>query len=85
MFKVFIKGDIIRHPRRTTHSTILNATIDDVKAHLANQGYFPLEIDPIIKETLNTNRAKPILKKTQKQSLSNPTVLIILIKIQALR
>lgn len=76
VFKGFIKGECIRHARNTTDPTILNATLNDFKAHLSKRGYSPQEIDPIIKETTNTNRTKLILNKTPKQALRNPTVLV---------
>lgn len=76
VFKGFIKGECIRYARNTTDPTILNSTLNDFKAHLSKRGYSPQEIDPIIKETTNTNRTKLILNKTPKQVLRNPTVLV---------
>lgn len=58
---------------KSTGPTILN---EDFKAHLSVSVYCTLRIDPIIKEAINTNRAKLILKNTPKQSIRNPTVLI---------
>ncbi|XP_062600304.1 uncharacterized protein LOC134261938 [Saccostrea cucullata] len=63
-------------PGSETHATdpeILHATLNNFKTHLSKRGYSTSEIDPIIKETVNTNRSELIIKKTKEQSLRNPT------------
>lgn len=74
--KRFVKGECIKLASNTIDPIIMNALLNYFRAHLTKRGYSFLEMDPIFKQMINSNRAKRILKNSLRQSLRNPTVLV---------
>ena len=76
VFKGFIKGECIRHLRNTNNKTELTGILFDFKNHLIVRGYSEQEIDPIIEETLKTDRKSALQEINSKRKTKRPLVMV---------
>ena len=74
VFKAFIGGELIRYIRNSSNKTELEKLTQSFKNRLINRKYNEQEIQQIIDDTINKNRAD-LLKQT-KESKEKPLVMI---------